>query len=117
MDTRITWPTEALTRGALLGLVPAGLADRMGMVTVVISPVTALMPGANGRRWMPNVGAAGTVRLGPAGALIRAGEGLGVVVCVGVGVGPPPDPWGVTAADGALAADVPTVFVAVAVNV
>lgn len=113
MDTRITWPTEALTRGALLGLVPAGLADRMGMVTVVISPVTALMPGANGRRWMPNVGAAGTVRLGPAGALIRAGEGLGV----GVGVDPAPDARGVTAADGALAVDVPTVFVAVAVNV
>lgn len=117
MDTRITWPSEALTRGALLGSVPAGLADRMGTVTVVISPVTALMPGANGRRWIANVGTAVTVGLGVAGASIRVGEGLGVGVGVCVGVDPPPDARGVTATDAALAVDVPTVFVAVAVNV
>ncbi len=115
MDTRITWPSEALTRGALLGSVPAGLADRMGTVTVVISPVTALMPGANGRRWIANVGTASAVAPGVAGASMRDGEGLGAGV--GVGVDPPPDARGVTATDAALAVDVPTVFVAVAVNV
>jgi hypothetical protein len=44
MDTRITWPREALTRGAFLGLVPAGLADRMGTASTV-GRVTGLEPG------------------------------------------------------------------------